>query len=254
MQTPTEETWQAFLAFAVRADRALTCSLATDTELEIRPSDRFILSMFWRSVRLFRASVLLLREDLPEEALIVGRSAFVESLRLAELAAVGSGRDALILCWANQSIEEEKSLVRTAARVGLESDPEALLAYLDGERSKLQNYARRVGVGKFQKFMQEHDASARFGRLVDYWTYQTAHEMVHGSDFALKRSRAKTESGTLAMYLANHDRKFLLGAGLFCAWSALYSAKALAEIFQWTPPVAIGSLLQEAEQFEENAG
>jgi len=48
--------------------------------LEIETADGYVLSMYWRSVRLFDGIVLLLRKRLPEESLILARSLFVDAL------------------------------------------------------------------------------------------------------------------------------------------------------------------------------
>ena len=100
---------------------------------EIETADGYVFSMYWRSVRLFDGIILLLRNRLPEEALILARSLFVEGLRLAEIADAGRSRGSLVLGWASASIEEKKGLIKEAIRLGLEPDPTAMLAELDAQ-------------------------------------------------------------------------------------------------------------------------
>ena len=150
--------------------------------LESKTADAFVLFLYWRSIRLFDGIVALLEKDLPEEALILGRSLFVDALRLAEIEAAGAKRAALVLGWANTSIEEKKGLIKDASKLGLEPDPSPILRQLDEEQRKLHAYGRRHGVGKPGKFLSERAAAIKYGRTHDFWTYALAHELVHGSD------------------------------------------------------------------------
>src|SRR5688572_22695736 len=72
-----------------------------DRAYEIPTAHTYVLGMFWRCVRLYDGVILLLEAQLPEEAAILGRSLFEESLRLQQLTD-SSQRDALIVGWANR--------------------------------------------------------------------------------------------------------------------------------------------------------
>jgi hypothetical protein len=78
-------------------DRLLTLlrTSATEQPHEMPTHYAYILGMYWRCVRLFEATLLLLKSELPDEATIVARSLFEESLRLQQLAADETDRDAL---------------------------------------------------------------------------------------------------------------------------------------------------------------
>jgi hypothetical protein len=105
--------------------RDLARKISPREELTVKIEDMFVLCLYWRSIRLFDGIVSLLsllEKDLPEEALILGRSLFVEALRLAEIEAAGDQRAALILGWENTSIEEKKGLFKEAPKLGLEFD------------------------------------------------------------------------------------------------------------------------------------
>ena len=207
--------------------------------------------MYWRSVRLFDGVVLLLRKRLPEEALMLARSLFVEALRLAEIAGAGGSRGSLVLGWANASIEEKKGLLKEATRLGLETDPAPLLAELDAQQKKLQNYRARKGIGSFRNFLSERAAAERFGRTHDYWTYVFAHEFVHGTDAAFTYSRTKTADGTLMFHDQTNDPQLTVGVACFAAKSLLQGAAAVAQVFGWKGADAIDALAKEVLKLEE---
>jgi hypothetical protein len=180
----------------------------------------YILGMFWRAVRLYEGTLLLL-------------ALFEESLRLRQLSADGSNRDALILGWANTSIDQKIGLMKVAESVGLETDARQILAILDEERTKLQGYAQRHGVAKFPRFLSVKDAAIRFGRKDDYWTYEWSHESVHGSDVAWLFGRRKVAADTVALFAKTDDPPLLASFAAFAAVSFTDAVDAASSIFGW---------------------
>jgi hypothetical protein len=63
---------------------------------KVSSPDGYILGMYFRSISLFGSIITLLENDFAEEALILARSLFEESLHLAELAEAGNERTALV--------------------------------------------------------------------------------------------------------------------------------------------------------------
>jgi hypothetical protein len=206
--------------------------------------------MYWRCVRLYRAALILIWHSSPEEALIIARSLFEESLRFQEMADDPAGREVLILGWLNRSIHEQRGLVREAASLGIEGEPEALLAKVAEQQAELDRYIRKNNVGSLRNFAQPRVVARKHGRIDDFWTYLSAHEVVHGSDFALKLSRKKLQSGTIGLYLTNEDPGLLLGVAAFCARSALLTARSAARIFGWQEPPEIAGLLDEIGDYD----
>ena len=141
-----------------------------------------VVAIFWRAVRLYDGVLVLLKNQQPEEAMFLARSLFEDGLRLQELAEDIQNRDALILCWVNRSIGENRGLLEVGKACGLDTDISAAVTSLEGEVRELQKYARQHGVMKFQTFLSTREAALKFGRREDYWTYHWAHESVHGSD------------------------------------------------------------------------
>ncbi len=76
--------------------------------------------MYVRTKSLFDGLVVLLRANLPEEAMILARSIFEESLRLQQLAAdTAEVRRARVLGWLNQALGADWQQIRAASRAGL---------------------------------------------------------------------------------------------------------------------------------------
>ncbi len=65
-------------------------SSSPSKEITVATADGLTLGMYWRCVSLFRSVLILLDNNQPEEALILARSLFAESLRLMELEDAGT--------------------------------------------------------------------------------------------------------------------------------------------------------------------
>jgi hypothetical protein len=159
----------------------------------------------------------------------------------------------LLLGWANSSIEEKKNLMKEAARLGLEQDPDSLISELNEQQRKLQGYRTRRGVGPLRRFLSERAAAAKFGKAEDYWTYIFAHEFVHGSDAAFTFSRVKITSDTVAVRDRTADAQIIVGVGCFAAISLLQAAKSTVDMFGWEGGHSLEPLSTEVSQFAGNS-
>jgi hypothetical protein len=202
-------------------------------EMEVPTHEAYILGMFWRCVRLFDGAVLLLRAELPEEAAILARSLFEESLRLQQLAADSENRDALVLGWANASISQKIGLLETAKSIGLDDDIEGELVKLADARKELQAYQSRRGVKRLQRFRPERETALRFNRRDDFWAYEWSHEFVHGSDAAWVFARRTPAPGAAALHGKTNDPVARGGFAEFAAGSLTEAFRATASIFGW---------------------
>ena len=88
----------------------------TPKVFDIRPVDQHMIGMFWRAVRLYDAVLILLKNQLPEEAAILARSLFEVSLHLQQLDAEPREKDALIFGWINRSLTEQMGLLHQNTR------------------------------------------------------------------------------------------------------------------------------------------
>jgi len=226
-------------------------SIAPDTEIKLPITDTFVLGSYWRSISLFRGVVELLKSNLSEEALILSRSLFTESMRLMEISQADKRRGSLILGWANQSYNEIKGLFLEAHRLGLDPDAEKVVTHYEQQQQKLQNYARRHSVGRFGKFRPEGDAAKRFGRQDDYWTFLLSHAMVHGSDAAYVFRRKKIGESAITLFPNTNDPAIVASVGIFAAKSLLDGAKATAQIFSWSLPAHFDSFYERLESLVE---
>lgn len=227
---------------------ALVRDAAPKEPLEMPTAHIYILGTYWRGIRLYEAVLTLLQAQLPEEAAIVARSAFVDSLRLRELADDPENRDARLLGWANESINEKVGLIKEAMSLGLETEGDSLLSTFEEERSQLQAYAKRHGISKFRTFLPPREAALRFGRKDDYWTYAWSHEAVHGSDAGWMFSRRKVSAGSVGLFGKTSDPEILVGFAAFAAASVVDAAFASALIFGWKLPPIVKDLLNEVQQ------
>jgi len=216
--------------------------------LEISIAHFYILGMYWRTVRLYEAVLLLLEAQLPEEAAIIARSLFEDSLRLRQLACESDTRDACVVGWAEKSISEKVGLVKEAVSLGLEPDAQRALVALDAERSKLQGYARRHGVARRRPFLSVRSAALSFGRKDDYWTYCWSHEAVHGSDACWIFARRKVTPDTVGLFGKTADPEVLIRLAAFAAVSVADATESASSIFSWKPVAAISDLSGEIER------
>lgn len=222
-------------AVDVQAKRLLQMARASvpRAEVEVPTHQAYILGMFWRCVRLFDGAFLLLKAELPEEAAILARSLFEESLRLQQLAADPHDQDALVLGWANESITQKIGLLQTARSIGLDDNIESELAELAQQRNQLQAYQARRGVKQLRRFASERAAALRFSRADDFWIYEWSHESVHGSDAVWIFARRPTATGAAALHAKTNDPAIQGGFAEFAAGSLTEAVKAASAIFGW---------------------
>jgi hypothetical protein len=151
--------------------------------VEFRTIDAPAMMMFSRTRRLYRACVTSLRADLADEAMILGRSIFTESLRLGEMADAGDDRVQFAVRWFSDGINVSRDLLKVAEDVGLETDLSASLAQLEERRRQLDAFVLRNGVQRHGRaFGDEKQMAVRQGRTHEYWVFVLAHQMTHGSE------------------------------------------------------------------------
>jgi hypothetical protein len=210
------------------ADRLL--QLLEERRFEESPRDAAILLMYWRTRRLYEAVLLLLKAHLPEEAGIIGRSLFETAMRLMQLAADPADRDVLIIGWVGDSINRREGLLHTARSVGLDSDVSEELAVLKEQRRRLDTHAAGR---RWKPFLEPGEAAKRFDRKDDFWTYEWAHQSVHGGQAAsIFSTRVR---GDTTYVHAKVDEPSVLGAfAHFAARAMADAATATYRILEWS--------------------
>jgi hypothetical protein len=81
-------TWQKVQEHLAQIEKRMLATLPQEG-VSITPADAIAVGMYWRCMSLFRSIILLLNNNQPEEALMLWRSLFTESLRMRELKAAG---------------------------------------------------------------------------------------------------------------------------------------------------------------------
>src|SRR5215203_6706762 len=126
--------------------------------ISVTAADAIALGIYSRCMSLFRSIVLLLSNNQPEEALMLWRSLFTDSLRLRELAAVGKkDRIAIELGHYAYSLERTKQRIQQARRLGIADDITGELAHIENQKRGTENYRKRVGIEKLKQFSSEEN-------------------------------------------------------------------------------------------------
>jgi hypothetical protein len=223
----------------------LVRSTASTAPVEIPTHLGFVLSMFWRCLRLYDGILVLLKSELPEESAFLARSLFEDSLRLKQLQEEPEARIALVLGWVNRSLNEKRGLMQMAKSIGLDEDIAGALAAIENDRAKLLRYAARHSVTALRSFLSVKAAAIRYGRKDDFWTYEWAHESVHGSDAAYMFSRKKLADQTAGMHAKTGDPEILASFAEFAARSVTEATLSAFAILDWPPPQGLSAPADE---------
>ncbi len=206
-----------------------------------------VLGMMFRCIRLFEAVIVLLRAGLLEESAFLWRSLFEESLRLQDLAAHPSIRNETLLGWVRGSIQQKNGLFLTAKSLGIDADIDRQIEALKKKSQQLEARKTQLGVTRDRQFVSTKDLAIRHGKKDEYWDYELAHEMVHGSDSAWIFSRQRQRDGTLAFHSRTPDRGL---RSTFCANAAVSLVEAQEATFSilgWPAPASMRELLSEIQ-------
>jgi hypothetical protein len=237
------------------ADRLL--QLLEDRRFEGQARDVAAIFMYSRTRRLYEAALLLLKAHLPEEAAILGRSLFETAMQLMQLAADAADRDVLIIGWAGDSLNRRESLFHTAKSLGLDPDVSEKLALLKEQRKRLDAYAAGR---RWKPFLEPREAALRFDRKDDFWTYEWAHQSVHGGE-ASSIFSTRVEGDTTRLHAKTDEPRVLGLFAQFAARAMADAATATYKIVGWTPipdfeePVrAMEQLLAGHQEIASEAG
>ncbi len=240
--------------------RRTSSLLASRREMPTTTSPRHeagILALYGRASSLFEAIMILIRRNHPEEAFILGRGLFVESLRLRELAdADTTHRVALIAGWVQDSLKglEDIQLDIERRRTG-PADP-GFIARLRALRKQSNSYAKRHGVDRARDFTEVKDMAAKQRRQDEFGDYAFSHDFVHGgfaSHFGRYRQWKEGEDPLLELSITTPDPRAMTAMTAFAVKSAVLAHKATAEVFGWADDTEEELLLKEAERLGREA-
>ena len=204
------------------------------------PLDNCLFATVVRGIRLTLGATALIEKRLQGEAFILGRSLFEDSLRIAEIGDDATNRKGLLLGWYLDSLTELENLHTAAKAIGQEVVPwHDMPGKVLQWRQELDAIAKRDRI-KRKRFLSVKDAAKRFGRVHDYWTYQLAHEMVHGSEIAntFYRKIDPPVGGAAPNVYASTDSEapvLATSCAFWCARSLLQAAGGAAVVFGRDP-------------------
>jgi hypothetical protein len=242
--------WEDVREVLERIEEMLLSSVPVE-EISVTPADAIALGMYWRCMSLFRSIALLLNNNQAEEALMLWRSLFTDSLRMRELAAAEKkDRIAFELGHYAHSLEQTKRRFRQAKRLGVTDDFSRELAHIENQKRGMENYRKRFGIEKLKRFSSEENLMNKLNLEVDLWTFLYSHGFVHGEDIAQSHRRRKTQAGVLAFFSHTADPNFLVGVGLAAAQAILDTHEAAGEMFSWQISPEVQELTENLEELK----
>lgn len=219
--------------------------------ISVTRADRIALDIYTRCMSLFRSIALLLNNNQAEEALMLWRSLFTDSLRMRELAAAEKkDRIAIELGHYAYSLEQTKQRLQQAKRLGVTDDITSELANIEDQKRAMENYRKRFGIEKLKRFSSEENLINKLNLEVDLWTFRYSHGFVHGEDIAQSHRRRKMQGGVLAFFSHTADPDFLVGVGLAAAQAILDTHEAAGKMFSWQISPEVQELIENVEELK----
>jgi hypothetical protein len=194
-----------------------------------------LLELFNRAKGLFRACVLLLREGLPEEALIVGRALIRDALRLWEAAEADDvTAKALAFGWRYDSAAAASDLLsQWATHPTAAAEPQKSIEEL---QSQILEAAGRFGVDQPRSFAATEDLLTAL-EDEDYPRIdQLAAAIEEGWDIATRSRTKVAPEGTLGLHDTAPDSWVYPLATKYIGGSCLIAANAALRLFAWDDP------------------
>jgi hypothetical protein len=208
------------------------------------PHELEIAALFNRCRSLHSAVHLLLAQGFTHEAVILSRPLFIDSLALAEFAAVDEKqRGSLAVGWMLKSLEHLEGYWHDQQSRG--DDRTYELAHMERQRREIQEYASSRGYGT--KHWQADDHAKRLadkhGRGSEYAGLLVSHMFVHGARTVTSEHYSWTDEGAVVGE-PQSSKPWERDAGLFASHSMLRGARDACLMFGWTEPPELHELLE----------
>jgi hypothetical protein len=203
-----------------------------------------IAALFNRCRSLHTAVHLLLAQGFIHEAVILGRPLFIDSLALAEFAAVDEKqRGSLVVGWMLKSLQYLEGFWLDRQSRGDEVTYE--LAHMERQRRELQEYASSRGYGTSHWRPDDHakGLAEKHGRDSEYGGYLVSHMFVHGTTAVISEHYSWTDEGAVVGG-PQSSKRWERDAGLFASHSMLRGARAACRMFDWAEPPELHELLE----------
>lgn len=221
---------------------------AAGPEHRVSPPRAHILSKWTRCMSLFDAIGLLLHNAKVEEALLLSRPLFEESMDLHQLATRQAEADALILSWAEDSANRDEALfVRKGEALGLEEIAQRVRSRLAKRRSDIATYRAQYNIPMGVK-LQSSENWARLRFKDAWWMYCASHSVVHGDALAHRTFRQiKIADNSYELGVLPTTPHWLALVAAFASASYVRAFESTAGLFGWRVPPTLAPLLEEIE-------
>ena len=244
------DTWQKVQELLDQIEKRILSTLPPEG-ISVKPADTIAVGMYWRCMSLYHSIILLLTNNQPEEALMLWRSLFTDSLRLRELeAAEVKDRLAIQLGHYASSLERSKRRIQQAKRLGVRDDISEELAHIDKQKRDMEIYRKRLGIEKLKQFSSEENLINRLNLKVDVWGFLYSHGFVHGEDIAQIHRRRKLQPRIYAFFSHTPDPEFLAAVAFAAARSIMDTHEAAGKMFGWEVSPELRELLATIQSLQ----
>lgn len=235
---------EAEIALVAKRVRALQDEVVKGGPQEVLRHHLEPMAIYDRCRGLYLGVLVLVEKHLGQEAMILARPLYTDSLRLMELASQDeSGRIELVVGWALGSLKATRGRFIEAQQRG--EDVHEYLAAVDGLIEWYRQYAGHRGVkARAVGDPNEKQLAGKHGRD-NFLDFSFTHEFVHGTAFALglryRRNGDQMEVGPV-------DQSWHVVAAAHAAESMLHAIKATCSIFGWSEPSEVDDLMVRLDE------
>jgi hypothetical protein len=220
----------------------------------------YTLGMYARARSYFRATLVLAEDGLADEALTLGRSLFEDSLRLAILAKSDDQAHQIdgLIGWLLDGVRRAVGLYREARTLGVGYDHEAVIGYLENERSKMLGYRERRGSGRRVSDLfseqQLKKAALDDGRPDAWWLHEVGDQMVHGNYFAHRMRHTTADDGTALVAIRDSHPRALIDIVAYAVESVVVSHQSICRVLDLPTMPELDTLVNDLENVQAAAG
>jgi hypothetical protein len=198
---------------------------------DMQMPDAIVLAMYERTRSLYRAVWVLLGQGFALESFILLRSLFEDLVRLKQFEVAGTERAKHILSWLLTSLASQEILLCEAQRRSSHDTPLPALTLLRQRHEEIEVFQQTHGIDRVPKLASVKTAARRVGLENDFWTYQLAHHMLHGSETThrLRQERNAVYFAPVPLVFKTVDR----GSAIYAMKWFLLSHAATSTMLDW---------------------
>jgi len=219
----------------------------------------YALGMYAHARSYFRATVVLAKDGLADEALTLGRSLFKDSLRLAILSKTDDEVRQIdgLIGWLVDGVGRAIGLYREAKKLGVGYDHEAVSDYFEDERRKMLGYRERRGSGRRVSALfseqQLKKAALDDGRSDSWWLHEVGDQMVHGNYFAHRMRHVTADDGTALVVIQDSNPRALIDIAAYAVEPVEVSHQNICAILDLPAMPELGALVNDMEELQAAA-